>query len=87
MAEGRNRRLWDHTATIAAAALSAFREKPVEPAKLNPYESGSKKSTGIPLTAANIGILKTFVKPKARRGEGKKGKTSKAKTGAGRPAK
>ena len=59
MAEGRNRRLWDHTAMIAASALSSFRDKMVDPAKLNPYRSGGKRSKGIPLTAANIGILKT----------------------------
>ena len=63
MAEGRNRRLWDHSATIAAAALSAFRAKMIDPAKLHPYEHGGKRSKGIPLTAGNIGLLKTvFVK-------------------------
>ena len=63
MAEGRNRRLWDHTATIAAAALSAFRNKMIDPAKLHPYERGGKRSKGIPLTRDNIGLLKTvFVK-------------------------
>jgi len=68
MAEGRNRRLWDHTATVAAAALSAFREKPVDPAKLNPYETGHGKPTGIPITAENIGILKAaFMKGKKAR--------------------
>lgn len=59
MAEGRNRRLWDHTAAIAAAALSSFRDKIIDPAKLNPYRSGGKRSKGIPLTAENIDILKT----------------------------
>ena len=70
MAEGRNRRLWDHTATIAAAALSAFREKMIDPAKLHPYERGGRRSKGIPLTAGNIGLLKTvFVDgPAARQG-------------------
>lgn len=70
MAEGRNRRLWDHTATIAAAALSAFRDEMVDPAKLHPYERGRRRTTGIPITAANIGLLKTmFVdgKKKARK--------------------
>ena len=59
MAEGRNRRLWDHSATIAAAALSAFRAKMIDPAKLHPYERGGKRSKGIPLTRDNIGLLKT----------------------------
>jgi len=68
MAEGRNRRLWDHSATIAAAALSAFRAKMIDPAKLHPYERGGKRSKGIPLTAGNIGILKTvFVDGSAKR--------------------
>jgi len=68
MAEGRNRRLWDHSATIAAAALSAFRAKMIDPAKLHPYERGGRKAKGIPLTAGNIGILKTvFVDGPARR--------------------
>ena len=63
MAEGRNRRLWDHSATIAAAALSAFRAKMIDPARLHPYEHGGRRSKGIPLTAGNIGLLKTvFVK-------------------------
>ena len=64
MAEGRNRRLWDHTATIAAAALSSFRDKMIDPAKLHPYEKGKRRSgsQSIPLTAENIEILKVFVK-------------------------
>ena len=69
LAEGRSRRLWDHTAMIAAAALSAFREKMIDPAKLHPYERGGRHRKGIPLTAGNIGILKTvFVDaPRARK--------------------
>jgi hypothetical protein len=61
MAEGRNRRLWDHTSMIAASALSSFREKMVDPAKLHPYERGRGRSgkQSIPLTAENIEILKT----------------------------
>ncbi len=64
MAEGRNRRLWDHTATIAAAALSSFRDKMIDPAKLHPYEKGKRRSgsQSIPLTAENIDVLKVFVK-------------------------
>jgi hypothetical protein len=46
MAEGRNRRLWDHSATIAAAALSAFRNKMIDPARLHPYERGGKRGNG-----------------------------------------
>ena len=76
MAEGRNRRLWDHSATIAAAALSSFRERMIDPAKLHPYERGRRRSGGpsIPLTAENIEILKTvFVDNPARKpGTGKK---------------
>ena len=75
MAEGRNRRLWDHSATIAAAALSAFRDKMIDPARLHPYEHGGKRSgsfgkRGIPITRDNIGLLKTvFVDgPAARAG-------------------
>jgi len=67
MAEGRNRRLWDHTATIAAAALSSFRDKMIDPAKLHPYERGRGRSgkQSIPLTAENIEILKAvFAKDK-----------------------
>jgi len=68
MAEGRNRRLWDHSATIAAAALSAFRNKMIDPARLHPYERGGRRSKGIPLTRDNIGLLKTvFVDGPARR--------------------
>ena len=77
MAEGRNRRLWDHSATIAAAALSSFRDKMIDPAKLHPYEKGKRRSgsQSIPLTAENIDILKTvFVKT------GKPGKTKKERT-------
>ncbi len=61
MAEGRNRRLWDHSATIAAAALSSFRERMIDPARLHPYQRGKRRrgSQSIPLTAGNIDILKT----------------------------
>jgi hypothetical protein len=70
MAEGRNRRLWDHTATVAAAAMSAFREKMIDPAKFHPYEGGGKGRKGIPLTAGNIGLLKTvFVDAPKGQGE------------------
>ena len=65
MAEGRNRRLWDHSATIAAAALSAFRERMIDPVRLHPYQRGTRRrgQQSIPLTAGNIDILKTvFVK-------------------------
>ena len=76
MAEGRNRRLWDHSATIAAAALSAFRERMIDPAKLHPYERGKRRggSQSIPLTAGNIEILKTvFIDtPAARSGKPRK---------------
>ena len=81
MAEGRNRRLWDHSATIAAAALSAFRERMIDPARLHPYERGRRRggSQSIPLTAENIEILKTvFVKdvdsPARKPGTGNKEK-------------
>ncbi len=61
MAEGRNRRLWDHSATIAAAALSAFRERMIDPAKFHPYRTPRRE--GIPLTANTIGALKQFAPP------------------------
>jgi len=39
----------------------------IDPAKLHPYERGGRKAKGIPLTAGNIGILKTvFVDPPRR---------------------
>ena len=79
MAEGRNRRMWDHSATIAAAALSAFRDKMIDPAKLHPYEKGRSRSgkQSIPLTADNIEILKTVFcqkvdGPARKSGTGKK---------------
>jgi len=76
MAEGRNRRLWDHTATVAAAALSAMRDKMVDPAKIHPYEKGDRQraSQGIPVTAENIAILKSaFVGRKAKKPRKAKG--------------
>ena len=74
MAEGRNRRLWDHSATIAAAALSSFRDKMIDPAKLHPYEKGRRR-TGIPITAGNIEVLKVLAtsKPNAAGKPGRKG--------------
>ena len=81
MAEGRNRRLWDHTAAIAAAALSSFRDKMIDPAKLNPYRSGSKRSKGIPLTAENIDILKTVFVKSMGSPAGKSGPTQRAGIG------
>jgi hypothetical protein len=55
--------MWDHTATMAAAALSAFREKMIDPARLHPYERGgrSRCGKGIPLTAENITVLKALL--------------------------
>jgi len=76
MGEGRNRRTCDHTATIAAAALSSFHDKMIDPARLHPYEKGRRRSgkQSIPLTAENIEILKTvFVDGPTR----KPGKTKK----------
>ena len=70
MAEGRSRQLWEHTATIAAAAMSAFREKMIDPAKLNPYQQGRKRRKGIPLTRDNIGLLKTVFAKDIQRGPG-----------------
>jgi hypothetical protein len=62
MAEGRNRRLWDHTSMIAAAALSSMRERMIDPAKLHPYaRSREVGPAGIPITAANIGVLKALL--------------------------
>ena len=80
MAEGRNRRLWDHTAAIAAAALSAFRDKMIDPAKLNPYRSGGKRSKGIPLTAENIDILKTVFAKNIGSPAGKAGPSKEKRT-------
>jgi hypothetical protein len=59
MADGRNRRVWDHTSMIAAAALSSFRDKMIDPARLNPYE-GKARRRGIPIGAGNIEILRAL---------------------------
>jgi len=75
MAEGRNRRLWDHTATVAAAALSVMRDKMIDPAQVHPYEKGDRRALrGIPVTAENIAILKSaFVGRKAKKPRKAKG--------------
>ncbi len=60
MVDGRNRQLWAHTSAIMAAALSAFRKKMVDPAKLNPYRQGGG-GQGIRINPENIGLLKALV--------------------------
>jgi hypothetical protein len=61
MADGRRQATWEHTAAIAAAALSAMRETPVHPDKLNPYADDPPPTGGLALTSENIEVLKEWL--------------------------
>jgi len=64
MAESRRREAWDHTSTVLAMLFNANRDPkrqaPAGPADFHPYRKAGSK--GIPLKAANIGILKAFAR-------------------------
>ena len=60
MADGRREAVWEHTAAIAAAALSAMSTESVHPNSLNPY-ADDPRPAGMPLTADNIEVLKEWV--------------------------
>ena len=54
---------WEHTAAVAAAALSAMSEEPIHPWTLNPYapEPETGRRGGLSLTADNIDVLKEWL--------------------------
>jgi len=64
MAEAKRREAWDHTSTVLAMIFNANRDPkrqtPAGPADFHPYRKATNR--GIPLKAANIGILKAFAK-------------------------
>ena len=71
MAEGRQRKLWDHTASIVATIVNVNRDpkkSPVPASRFHPFDGGRGRQRGIPITAENIGLLKAvFVDPPAGR--------------------
>jgi len=65
MAEGRGRAAWDVASSVMALVANCHRDprrtRAFRPKDFNPYEA--RRTGGIPLTPANIGLLKqVFVK-------------------------
>ena len=77
MAEGRCEQAWAHTSSILAMIAEVNRDRkkrsrPFRPADFNPYAAESKAASGIPITPANIELLKAFVDlPTGRQAERK----------------
>ena len=67
MAEARARAAWDRTSLLCALIANANRDpkksRPVKPADFNPYaKNDTKQRRGIPITPANIDLLRVLVK-------------------------
>ena len=67
MAEAKARAAWDRTSLVCALIVNANRDpkksRPVKPADFNPYaKNDTKRRRGIPITPANIELLKVLVK-------------------------
>lgn len=64
MAEAKRQEAWDHTSTVLAMIFNANRDPKrqaaARPIDFHPLRRPERR--GIPLTAANIGILKAFAK-------------------------
>ena len=60
MAEARAREAWNHTSAVLAMIANANRDpkksRPLKPGDFHPY--AGKRKPGIPVTAANIQVLK-----------------------------
>ncbi len=60
MAEARGREAWGRTATLLALLANLHRDpkkhRAFRPSDFNPYET--KRKTGMPIDAKNIGLLK-----------------------------
>lgn len=66
MAEARCREAWNHTSAVMALLANIHRDpkkhRAFRPSDFNPYET--KRKTGIPIKAKDIGLLKkVFVGP------------------------
>lgn len=71
MAEGRCEQAWAHTSSILAMIAEVNRDRKkrsraFRPADFNPYAAEPDSATGIPITRANIEVLKAFANRKAR---------------------
>lgn len=64
MAEARRQEAWNHTSTVLAMVYNANRDpkktRAASPRDFHPFEK--QRRSGLPLTAANIGVLKAFTK-------------------------
>jgi len=65
MAEARGREAWNHTSAVMALLANIHRDpkkhRAFRPSDFNPYET--KRKTGMPIDAGNIGVLKkAFIK-------------------------
>ena len=70
MAEARGRDEWGRTAALLALIANVNRDprrgRAFRASDFNPYEA--RRRTGVPITAANIGLLKqVFVEPERKR--------------------
>ncbi len=69
MAEARGREAWNHTSAVMALLANIHRDpkkhRAFRPSDFNPYEA--RRKTGVPITAANIGVLKKAFAAKTNR--------------------
>lgn len=65
MAEGRGREMWGHTSAVLALMANCNRDpkksRAFSPADFNPY--AARRRRGIPITAANIDVLRRIFVP------------------------
>lgn len=64
MCEARRRENWDHTSWLLCMSYNANRgkgQKAKDPEDFHPLRKKTKSTGGIPLTAANIHMLRVFV--------------------------
>ena len=70
MAEAARREAWEHTSSLMALVANANRDPkrkptPFKPADFNPY--ALRRSSGLPLTADTIGVLRQVFVPDSGR--------------------
>jgi len=74
MSHGRIRQEWNYTSSLLAMIANANRDhkkrsRPFEAGEFHPFEKGKRRSAGMPVKAADIGLLKELFVTK--KGEGK----------------
>ena len=64
MADARQREAWGRLSALLATIANVNRDpkkRAVSPDDFNPYVEKAQKSSGTPLTAENVGLLKAWV--------------------------